>query len=88
MTEDDIKNRHMNPDEIEKYSMGKLSKTETAPVDEHLLVCEKCRTQVEASDAFVAAMRAAAKQIGKGAGKTKPRNRSGAKTTGAVGRIG
>jgi anti-sigma factor RsiW len=88
MTEDDIGSRHMNPDEIEKYSMGTLSEAEAAPFDEHLLVCEKCRTLVEASDAYVAAMRAAAKRTRQRAGEVKPRSRFDAKTSGAVGRIG
>jgi anti-sigma factor RsiW len=87
MKEGVIGTRHMNPDEIEKYSMGTFSATEAAPFEEHLLVCEVCRAHVEASDAYVAAMRAAAKETRRKGGETKPSTRYDMKASGAASRI-
>jgi anti-sigma factor RsiW len=63
MTMGDIGTRHMDAGEIEAYSLGDLSDREAAPFDEHLLICDLCRTKVEASDAYIAAMRGAARLI-------------------------
>jgi anti-sigma factor RsiW len=62
MSVDDIGN-HMSPEEVERYSLGELSDAESALFDEHLLICDSCRVAVEASDAYVQAMRAAAGKI-------------------------
>jgi hypothetical protein len=51
---------HMDAEAIERYSLGDLPERESAPFDEHLLICGVCRTKVEASDAYIAAMRGAA----------------------------
>ena len=51
---------HMDSEQIERYSLGDIPEREAAPFDEHLLVCGLCRTKVEASDAYIAAMRGAA----------------------------
>ena len=56
-------NRHMDAEEIEAYSLGDLAEPEAAWFDEHLLICDLCRTKVEASDAYIAAMRGAARLI-------------------------
>ena len=53
-------NRHMDEDEIEKYSMGAVSEEESARFDEHLLICEFCRNRVTASDDYVVAIEGAA----------------------------
>ena len=55
--------QHMDADEIERYSLGDLAEREAAPFDEHLLICGLCRTKVEASDAYIAAMRGAASLV-------------------------
>jgi hypothetical protein len=55
--------RHMTAEEVEKYSLGDYSDKEAAPFDEHLLICEVCRASVEASDTYVASIRAAAREI-------------------------
>ena len=52
-------NRHMDEDEIEKYSMGAVSEEECARFDEHLLICEFCRNRVTKSDDYVVAMQGA-----------------------------
>ena len=51
---------HLNGGEIEKYSMGRCTDEELDRCDEHLLICEPCRRQVEATDVFLRAMRGAA----------------------------
>lgn len=52
--------RHIDEATIEKFSMDALSEKVRAGVEEHLLICEKCRQSVASSDAYVAAMRWAA----------------------------
>jgi hypothetical protein len=51
--------RHMERDEIERYSMGAITEEESAPFDEHVLICEFCRNRVTESDDYVAAMQGA-----------------------------
>jgi anti-sigma factor RsiW len=84
---DEIGNRHMNAEQVEKYSLGELSDEEAALFDEHLLLCEACRTNVEASDAYVAAMREAASLIRRQTGQAK-RKGSRTRTRSATGSIG
>ena len=52
-------NRHMDENEIEGYSMGAVSDGERARFDEHLLICESCRSRVAKSDDYLAAMQGA-----------------------------
>jgi anti-sigma factor RsiW len=80
-----IGNRHMDPDEIERYSLGDLSEEKAAAFDEHLLLCGACRTNVEVWDAYVAAMRGAASQIRQKGIRAGRRNGSAAKTSAAGG---
>jgi anti-sigma factor RsiW len=75
--------RHMDAEEIERYSLGGLSPEDAAPFDEHLLICEQCQANVEASDAYVAAMRGAAQRIRQTAGQAKSGKRPGARTRAA-----
>jgi hypothetical protein len=53
---------HLDDGEIERYSMGRCADAELDRCDEHLLICETCRLQVEAADVFAGAMRRAAAQ--------------------------
>ncbi|MFN7922496.1 MAG: zf-HC2 domain-containing protein [Bryobacteraceae bacterium] len=50
---------HLDEDMVESYALGKLSEPEESLVEEHLLVCESCRQQVELEDDFVRAFRMA-----------------------------
>jgi len=52
-------NRHMDEEQIEKYSMGAVSEEESALLDEHLLTCGFCRNRVTKSDDYVVAMQGA-----------------------------
>ncbi len=48
---------------IERYSMGALPEEEVAELEEHLLVCESCRTRLAREDAFAGGMRRAALRL-------------------------
>lgn len=56
-------NRHMEDEEVERYSMNEMTEEESVPFEEHLLTCAACRTRVEEADAYVSAMAGAARQI-------------------------
>jgi len=53
------KGAHPSDDELELYSLGRLEEEQRNTIEEHLLVCESCRKQVEEFDEFAAAMRVA-----------------------------
>jgi anti-sigma factor RsiW len=57
---------HFDEEAFERYSMGTLSGEEAEQIEEHLLICEACRGRVAESDAYVAAMRRAAKKLRRG----------------------
>jgi anti-sigma factor RsiW len=50
---------HVPEDALEAYAMGKLPEQACAPMEEHLLICPVCRTQLEAMDDYVCVVRAA-----------------------------
>lgn len=52
--------RHMDGDEVERYSTGTICEAESTRIEEHLLVCEVCRNRVTESDEQLAALRRAA----------------------------
>ena len=56
-------NRHMEVEEIERYSMGTLSEDEQDRVEQHLLLCESCQNLVKQEDTFVHAMREAGSEL-------------------------
>jgi len=60
---------HIAEDVLERYVMAKLSEAEVIPVEEHLLVCERCRQRAEGLDEFVDAIRSAATSRRAGAGR-------------------
>jgi predicted anti-sigma-YlaC factor YlaD len=53
--------RHITEDDLELYALDRL--VDAAPVEEYLLVCEKCRERLVESDLYVAAMLAALSAI-------------------------
>ena len=55
--------RHLNEEDIEKYSLGELPGEQSAQFEEHLLICGGCRDRVEESDPFVLAFQAAGREI-------------------------
>ena len=66
-------NRHMDAREIDQFSEGGLSEMASAPFFDHLLTCARCRALVEKADAYVAAMRAAARELRKDSRPPTPR---------------
>jgi anti-sigma factor RsiW len=49
--------RHLTEDDIEKYAMGKMTESEAAPTEEHLLVCQQCRDELELLGLIIAGLR-------------------------------
>jgi hypothetical protein len=54
-------NRHLDEEEIEKYSLGDVTEEESSRFEEHLLICESCQNRVTESDSYISAMRGAAR---------------------------
>ncbi len=55
-----ITDQHISEDVLESYSMGKLSDEESAPMEEHLILCPVCRARLDETDEFIRATKAAA----------------------------
>ena len=55
--------RHLDDEEIEKYSMGDISEKEASRFEEHLLICESCQNRVSESDSYVSTMQCASARI-------------------------
>ncbi len=53
---------HADAEDLESYSMGGSSPEDTARIEEHLLICEDCRNQLQASEAFLTSMQLAGRQ--------------------------
>jgi anti-sigma factor RsiW len=47
-----IAHRHID-DDLELYAIERLPESNTAPVEEHLLVCEECRARLAAWEEYV-----------------------------------
>ena len=56
-------NRHVDEEEMERYSMGAMPEGAIAPFEEHLLICEPCQLRLAQSDGYVAAMRQASARL-------------------------
>jgi hypothetical protein len=54
---------HIGEDDLEQYAMRTIPESACATLEEHLLICEDCRDRLEATDEYVAAIRAAAGKI-------------------------
>lgn len=48
---------HPSEDSLEVYAIKRTSESETAEVEEHLLICEWCRVRLTEIDQFVATAR-------------------------------
>lgn len=59
---------HILEDALEGYVMARLSDEEAVPVEEHLLICQRCRERVAWLDDFVGSIRSAADGTSRGAG--------------------
>ncbi len=54
---------HIEDEILETYSKGDMSEAESAPVEEHLLVCQACRDRLDDWDAYVRSMKGAAARV-------------------------
>jgi hypothetical protein len=57
------KNQHVGEADLDSYSMHALSQEASARLEEHLLICETCRGRLVEADAYVAAMKDAARDF-------------------------
>jgi hypothetical protein len=55
--------RHPDEDALEEYGFHRLSESQVARLEEHLLACETCRAKLEEIDTFVLAMRQSAPEL-------------------------
>src|SRR5882724_11331685 len=55
--------QHPSDDELELYSMGRISEPDSVGVEEHLLICVSCQDRLRESDEFVALMKETTKEI-------------------------
>lgn len=69
-------NRHLRAEDIERYSLGELPEELTDSFEEHLLLCESCRDQVQEHDEFVRSMQLAGNQIRMSAAARPPEGRA------------
>ena len=67
---------HLDEETAELYSQGRLSARVAAPVEAHLLICERCRQTLAEADAYVAIMRKAAGKLRKRAGSPGAKSRT------------
>ncbi|MGD0500723.1 MAG: zf-HC2 domain-containing protein [Bryobacteraceae bacterium] len=56
--------RHVDGELLERYAMDRTTETEAAPIEEHLLVCSRCRDRLSDLDAYIPAIRAALRKLG------------------------
>jgi len=54
---------HASDEALERYATHSLPEAALAEIEEHLLVCSQCQQQLEQIDAYVSAMRSAAKGL-------------------------
>lgn len=53
---------HLSAAALEKYILGRSTKTHMIKAEEHLILCSFCRDRLEATDAFVQALKDAASE--------------------------
>jgi hypothetical protein len=53
--------RHIDPEDLESYSRQRTSDEDKSRIEEHLLVCENCRNELDRVDSYLAAIRSSAK---------------------------
>ena len=53
---------HQSDELLELYALGRLPDSDSAPLEEHLLVCELCRERLDQVEAYALALRSAIAQ--------------------------
>lgn len=64
---------HLSDELLEEYAMRKLSDQVSAPLEEHLLLCQSCCTRLETVDEFLDVVKAALAQFRKNSPTPKPK---------------
>ena len=54
---------HPEDDQLEQYALGRLTGTEAATVEEHILLCSACQERLQAEDEYLSVMRAALEDL-------------------------
>ena len=54
---------HISGELLERYTLQQLSEEKLAPIEEHLLVCQRCQQNLTEVENFVDAMKIAARQM-------------------------
>jgi len=54
---------HLGEEDLEKYASGKATESETERVEEHLLLCEECRRELDRTEAYLKGVTAAAQKL-------------------------
>jgi len=54
---------HVDTEELERYSLGRLPEEKAPSLEEHLLLCEACRLRLEKIDGYTKAMARAAESL-------------------------
>ncbi len=55
--------RHPREEALESYAMGRLSGPRLARLEEHLLICQRCRRRLDQADSFLKAVQGAAAKL-------------------------
>jgi hypothetical protein len=55
--------RHVEEEELERYSTRAMNEAQAAGVEEHLLVCETCRRRLDEAESFLRGVNAAGRKI-------------------------
>ena len=55
---------HLMDDDLEAYSLGRLSPAASDPLEEHLVGCTGCQDRLAAWDEYLRAIRAACRAVG------------------------
>jgi hypothetical protein len=55
--------RHVDAEDLERYSTGTSPLEAIPPIEEHLLTCDSCRNRLQETDAYLLAMRTASEQL-------------------------
>jgi hypothetical protein len=63
---------HLSEEQLEKYLLQQVSEPAAAAVEEHLLVCEHCQTQLEELESFTKTFRAVAPVLAREDAQTEP----------------
>lgn len=54
---------HIPDDILDEFAMDMLPEADSAPWEEHLLVCERCQVRVAEADEYIQEMKAAAAEL-------------------------